>query len=178
GSLSVEENARQFDSLCAELGLEGPSENDKIVRFKSGLHPKMQTRVVAQHDGKRWTNYRDLVAYASMVWSHVGPTLDAAGPGVVAKAVGGPSPTFRRDKRKHDNPNAPCQQGPKGAGGQGLSKKHRQAVKHNGLPKAKRVLPDAYRQKLLKEGKCLNCEEKDHFARECPNPPKEVPQGF
>ena len=52
-SLSVEEYARQFDSICAELGLEGPSENDKIVRFKSGLHPKMQNRVGAQHDGKR-----------------------------------------------------------------------------------------------------------------------------
>ena len=46
GSLSVEEYARQFDSICAELGLEGPNENDKIVRFKSGLHPKMQNHVV------------------------------------------------------------------------------------------------------------------------------------
>ena len=107
----------------------------------------------------------------------MGPTLDAAGPGFAASAAGGSG--SRRDKRKHDsNPNASRQQGPKGGGaGQGHSKKHRQAVKRNGLPKAKRVLSDAYRQKLLKEGKCLNCEEKGHFARECPNPAKEVPQG-
>lgn len=176
GTLSVEEYARQFDALCAELGTEGPSQNDKIVRFKAGLHPKMQNRVVAQADGTRWTDYRALVAYASAVWSHLAPTLESGGPGFAAPSGKGGS------KRKEG---AGGEGGPSGSGvrpGKGgrfkpkherpagaVSKRTNRATRKIA---AKRVLSEAKRQELMKAGKCLNCEETGHFSRDCPNPAK------
>ena len=141
----------------------------------------MLNRVVAQHDGKRWTNYRDLVAYASAVWTHVGPTLDAGGdpawlqqgrmvPTLVASNA---STMATRATALALVLKAPSRQVAKGS-----PRSTAKPIKRNGLPKAKRELTDGHRQKLLKEGKCLNCEETGHFARECPNPAKEVKQGF
>lgn len=174
GTLSVEEYARQFDALCAELNTEGPSQNDKIVRFKAGLHPKMQNRVVAQADGTRWTDYRALVAYSSAIWSHLAPTLESGGPGFAATSAKG------GNKRKEHGAGG---EGGSSGGGAKPGKGGRFKPKHaGGISKrsdkatrkiaAKRVLSDAKRQELIKAGKCLNCEELGHFSRDCPNPAK------
>jgi hypothetical protein len=55
--MSVEEYARNTEALVAKLGLEGPSEMDKIQRFKAGIHPDMKVKVATRLDGSRWTNF-------------------------------------------------------------------------------------------------------------------------
>jgi hypothetical protein len=65
GKMSVE--ARATESLVAKLGLEGPSEMDKIHRFKSGIHPDMRQKVATRLGGSRWTNFDEVVKFASGV---------------------------------------------------------------------------------------------------------------
>jgi hypothetical protein len=67
GKMSVEEYARQVETLVAKLGMEGPPEVDKIQRFKAGIHPDMHQKVATRLDGSRWTSFPELVKLASGV---------------------------------------------------------------------------------------------------------------
>jgi hypothetical protein len=57
GKQSMEEYVRATEALVAKLRpLNGPSEMDKIHRFKAGVHPDMRTKVATRLDGTRWTS--------------------------------------------------------------------------------------------------------------------------
>jgi hypothetical protein len=66
---SMEEYVRATEALVAKLGpLNGPSEMDKIQRFKAGVDPDMRTKVATRLDGTRWTSFAELVQFSVGVW--------------------------------------------------------------------------------------------------------------
>ena len=167
GKQSMEEYVRATEALVAKLGINGPSEMDKIQRFKSGVHPDMRTKVATRLDGTRWTSFAELVQFSVGVWQ-------AMKQAPAAPEESGHPRTFSK-KRKHgdrsDDVASSKSNGAKkykaksGTGGAGGSK--------NGKPQhTYRQMTEDQKKKLQTEKKCFLCEKSGHFARDCPTQKK------
>lgn len=163
GAMSVEEYARVFENVCAELGTEGPSTADKIQRFKAGLHPDMKLKVASQADGTRWTDFRKLVSFASAIWSVIGKSVKPPSETGNPRTFGNVS---KGKKRKF-------QGGSELASGEKKGKRSFEANKNKARDNSKKTgsglkLSKEEKDTLFKENKCLYCKEVGHFARDCP----------
>ena len=163
GAMSVEEYARVFENVCAELGTEGPSTADKIQRFKAGLHPDMKLKVASQADGTRWTDFRKLVSFASAIWSVIGKSVKPT------SETGNPR-TFQANgskgkKRKFQGGSELASGDKQGKRPFEANKKAKGSSKKTG---SGLKLSKEEKDTLFKENKCLYCKEVGHFARDCP----------
>jgi hypothetical protein len=164
----MEEYVRVTEALVAKLGINGPSEMDKIQRFKAGVHPDMRTKVATRLDGTRWTSFAELVQFSVGVWQ-------AMKQSAVPPTESGNPRTFsqnhnkkRKFHEKSDFAEAARSQGEEGG------KKSKTKSGFSGASNDKKS-QEGYRQmsqdkkKQLQENKlCFWCEKPGHFARDCP----------
>ncbi|GAQ84405.1 hypothetical protein KFL_001870270 [Klebsormidium nitens] len=167
GKQSMEEYVRATEALVAKLGpLNGPSEMDKIQRFKAGVHSDMRTKVATRLDGSRWTSFAELVQFSVGVWQAI---KQAPSP---PEETGHPR-TFNKKRKQGERSddvasarsNGTKKQKAKSGGSAGGSK--------NGKPQHNyRQMSDEQKKKLQTEKKCFLCEKLGHFARDCPTAEK------
>lgn len=169
GKQSMEEYVRATEALVAKLGpINGPSEMDKIQRFKAGVHPDMRTKVATRLDGTRWTSFAELAQFSVGVWQ-------AMKQSAVPPAESGNPRTFSQNNNKkrkyHEKSDSADVAGAKGDGG---GKRSKAKSGNSGASKEKKS-QEGYRQmsqdkkKELQEAKaCFWCEKTGHFARDCP----------
>lgn len=160
---TVEDYARRFQELVAQIVQMPMSEGDLIRHFMMGLSEEMQIELTKVAKGKSWDDFNELRSTAIQLdtglrQARAGKLKDRKGK---EKADQGSSsseaPPFRKNKRKF-----PASSSSKGA--QFRSKKV------ESKPRAKFVgykLSKEERARLMKENKCFICKEAGHRASEC-----------
>ena len=150
-----------------------PAEPDLIHYFVHGLKRSLQTECgYDRRNGKVWRSFRrcrdNALIQGTLQESNAVQYVQGDRPK-------GPS---NNDKRKHvtfsDNKN-PSKRRPDARGRRDTKRPRPFVPRDKGPQGSKTLVPisDELRKKLMKEGKCFKCGEKNHRTRDCTNAPKD-----